>query len=234
MSRALSRVAFLVLLAGALAGCATSGPPVAAIGPLPGSSGPSNPAAGALTPVPSMPSATDAAVTPAGFVSFCMRLPDQCANPTGGPTDIALTPDLMKTLDKVNKDVNDAIWPEEDEQHYGRAEYWTIPTDGYGDCEDFALTKRRNLIALGVPIGALRIAVVITERDTRHAVLDVVTDKGDFVLDNLNDDVLPWNRTGFRWIERQDPRTAMGWVSLLPADRQLASTDGAMVTSAAQ
>ena len=50
----------------------------------------------------------------------------------------------------------------DDQRHYGRAEYWNIPTDGYGDCEDYALTKRRDLIAAGFPAQALRIAVVLT------------------------------------------------------------------------
>ena len=26
--------------------------------------------------------------------------------------------------------------PEEDAAHYGVVDYWTIPKDGYGDCED--------------------------------------------------------------------------------------------------
>ncbi len=133
-------------------------------------------------------------------------------------------------LSKVNSNVNAAIWPEDDSRHYGRVEYWTIPTDGYGDCEDYALTKRKNLAEMGLPLSALRIAVVVTPSAVRHAVLTVVTDKGDYVLDNLTDDILPWDRTGFTWIERQDPTKAMAWVSLRPADRMLASTGDSMVT----
>jgi predicted transglutaminase-like cysteine proteinase len=117
-------------------------------------------------------------------------------------------------LQRVNSSVNDAIWPEEDERHYGRAEFWTIPTDGYGDCEDYALTKRKALIDAGLSASALRIAVVVTPHDARHAVLTVATDRGDFVLDNLRNDVVAWNATGFAWVERQDPNRAMGWVSL--------------------
>ena len=144
-----------------------------------------------------------------------------------------MTQDVWKTLAKVNDDVNDAIWPEDDERHYGRAEYWTIPTDGYGDCEDYALTKRKQLMALGLSGAALRIAVVVTPDATRHAVLTVVTDKGDYVLDNLNNDVKPWESTGFQWVERQDPANAFAWVSLRPADRMLAAAAGANVITGA-
>ena len=103
---------------------------------------------------------------------------------------------------------------EGDATHYGKEEYWTIPTDGYGDCEDYVLAKRQVLIHLGLPEPALRIAVVITPRLVRHAVLTVVTDEGNFVLDNLRDDILPWDGTDYVFIKRQDPASVSGWVSL--------------------
>jgi len=71
---------------------------------------------------------------------------------------------------------------------------WTIPTDGYGNCKDYALAKRKDLAAAGFPILALRMAIVITPREKRHAVLTVATDKGDFVLDNLENDIVAWKR----------------------------------------
>jgi predicted transglutaminase-like cysteine proteinase len=100
---------------------------------------------------------------------------------------------------------------------------WTIPTDGYGGCEDYALTKRKDLIADGFPEPTLRIAVVVTPREARHAVLTVATDKGDFVLDNLRDDVVAWNATGHTWIERQDPSRPLAWVSLEQPARMIAA-----------
>lgn len=50
------------------------------------------------------------------------------------------------------------------------------------------LAKRQVLIHLGLPEPALRIAVVLTPSFVRHAVLTVVTDEGNFVLDNLHDE----------------------------------------------
>lgn len=95
--------------------------------------------------------------------------------------------------------------------HYGRAEYWTIPTDGYGDCDDYALTKRKQLQEIGFPAAALRLAVVYSPRSQLHAVLTVATNKGDFVLDNLDDDIRPWNTTRYDWIEVQDAKDPMQW-----------------------
>jgi len=153
-----------------------------------------------------------AAAMPAGFVSFCIRFTDQCL--TSDTESISLDAPTWKALSQVNDSVNNAISPETDLKHYGRAEYWNIPTDGLGDCEDYALTKRKELADAGYPISALRIAIVVTPQSERHAVLTVATDRGDFVLDNLNDEVQGWNATGYRWIERQDPYHAMQWVSI--------------------
>ena len=160
---------------------------------------------------------------PPGYVSFCIRFPDQCQATPNAPSSIQLSDAAWRTITKVNANINKSIWPEDDQTHYGRAEYWNIPTDGYGDCEDYALTKRKALIGEGFPQQALRIAVVDTPRNGRHAVLTVATDKGDFVLDNLRDEIVAWNATGYTWIERQDPKRPMGWVSLRGADRMIAS-----------
>lgn len=187
-------------------------------------------------PAPNLPDSQRAAVQPEGFISFCMRFSDQCLVHSGDSPKLSLTTQNWQLLNKVNNAVNNAIWPEDDQKHYGRAEYWTIPTDGYGDCDDYAVTKRKDLLAAGIPEPALRLAVVITPTNDRHAVLTVATDKGDFVLDNLTGDIQPWNRTGYTWIERQAAADPMKWVSLLPVyaeqpDHQ--PTAGSMIETAA-
>ena len=221
-----------MFVAATLGGCANSGmAPVASIPSAPLSVLPPKATALAVpVAVAPMPDAARKAATPSGYISFCLRFPDQCVIAPDAPTSIAMTPTLWGTLRKVNDAVNAAIWPEDDQRHYGRAEYWNIPTDGYGDCEDYALTKRRDLAALGISLAALRIAVVVTEDGSRHAVLTVVTDKGDYVLDNMKSEVLPWDKTGFTWIERQDPLKSMAWVSLGAADTMLADRSAGIVT----
>jgi len=157
------------------------------------------------------------AFEPAGFTSFCERFSDQCRPTPGGSSTIQLTPQTWILLNAVNEKVNGAIWPEDDLKHYGRAEYWTIPTDGYGDCEDYALTKRRDLLQAGLPSEALRLAVVYSEAAGRHAVLTVGTDKGDMVLDNMVGQIKTWRDSGYVWIERQDAANPMRWVALGPS-----------------
>ena len=154
------------------------------------------------------------AATPAGFIRFCLDWPDQCHYASHSPVRIGLTPERLRLIERINRAVNDEIWPEDDLRHYGRAEMWAIPRDGYGDCDDYSVTKRKNLADAGLPLSALRLAVVYSARSGRHAVLTVVTDEGDFVLDNLSPDILPWDKAGYVWIERQDGGDPFRWVSL--------------------
>ncbi len=83
----------------------------------------------------------------------------------------------------------------------------------YGDCEDYALEKRRQLIAAGVPETALSMAVAFTARGESHAVLMVSLESGDWVLDNLTPWATPWGDLNYRWVERQIPGTAL-WTTV--------------------
>jgi predicted transglutaminase-like cysteine proteinase len=152
---------------------------------------------------------------PAAFIGFCARFPDQCPAILGPARPIVLTEEIWKTLLKVNSTVNSSVRPLPDREHYGRSEYWTLSSDGYGDCEDYALTKRKDLIAAGLPLSALRMAVVVTPKRERHAVLLVETDKGEFVLDNLRSAILPWQVTGYRWVQRQNSLALLSWEAFL-------------------
>lgn len=161
-----------------------------------------------------MPSGQPESDPPPGFVSFCLRFQDQCQSNPSEAAVVILTDKVWAELRSVNSKTNADIWPADDQAHYGRPEYWTIPTDGYGDCDDYAVTKRQRLARLGLPLKALRVAVVMTPRNNRHAVLTVATDRGDFVLDNQTDEIVAWNQTGYRWLARQDDRNDWGWVAL--------------------
>jgi predicted transglutaminase-like cysteine proteinase len=158
-----------------------------------------------------MPAGTPTAAAPPGFISFCYRFADQCVSSANDSGVVHLDATSQALLENVNNRVNGAIRLKDDMRHYDRAEYWTIPTDGYGSSKAYALTKRRDLISAGLPERALRIAIASTSGNTRHTVLTVVTDHGDVVLDNLTDTVEPWDHAGYRWVARQDSRGELGW-----------------------
>jgi predicted transglutaminase-like cysteine proteinase len=47
-----------------------------------------------------------------------------------------------------------------------------------------------------------------------HAILTVRTTGGDFVLDNLNDEVKPWDETGYTYLKRQASDHTGRWVTI--------------------
>ena len=126
-----------------------------------------------------MPSGTPADSAPAGFVSFCSRNLDQCAPSENAASTVHIDDGATRHLEDVDYSINRSIHPEGDDAHYGVGEYWTLPRDGRGSCHDYALAKRAALIRDGYPERALRIAIVQTTREGRHAVLTVATDRGD-------------------------------------------------------
>jgi predicted transglutaminase-like cysteine proteinase len=144
---------------------------------------------------------------------FCNRHPAECSVNTREAAIIPLTDETWNLIVKVNRQVNSEIKPMTDQEQWGVVDSWDFPKTGYGDCEDYQLLKRKRLVAAGIPRRALRMTVVLDELNEGHAVLKVVTDRGDFVLDNKTNAVLPWDRTGYVYIKREG-HDSMAWVSL--------------------
>jgi predicted transglutaminase-like cysteine proteinase len=156
----------------------------------------------------------DASRPPIGWVEFCADRPRDCAATASTPRDVVLSARAWKDIVRVNNWVNDTIKPMTDLEHWGVVEKWSYPDDGYGDCEDYVLLKRRMLIEAGWPREALLITVVRDTRGDGHAVLTVKTDKGDYILDNQAEQILLWADTGYRFVKRQSQADPNVWVSL--------------------
>ncbi|HZH12307.1 MAG TPA: transglutaminase-like cysteine peptidase [Microvirga sp.] len=123
---------------------------------------------------------------------------------------VSLTPERMAELRQVNQYVNSTIVEVTDLEQYGREDVWALPTSGKGDCEDFALLKRKMLIERGWPASTLSVTVGATGQGVAHAVLMVTTAQGQWVLDNLTSSILPPSRTGHVYYARQSGK---GWLS---------------------
>jgi predicted transglutaminase-like cysteine proteinase len=113
----------------------------------------------------------------------------------------------------VNASVNDRIMARTDMQVYGREEYWEYPVDA-GDCEDYALQKRKELSERGFALSDLLITVVRKPDGEGHAVLTVRTSQGDFILDNLNSEVKLWSDTDYTFLKRQASFDTGRWVTI--------------------
>src|SRR6516165_8636001 len=137
----------------------------------------------------------EVARAPIGWVEFCASNPGECATVPSAPRDVVLTTKAFEDLISINRYVNGIIKPMTDLEHWGTIEKWSYPDDGYGDCEDYVLLKRRLLIKAGWPREALLITVVRDRMDVGHAVLTVKSDRGEFILDNQVEEILPWFET---------------------------------------
>src|SRR5215468_2717303 len=152
---------------------------------------------------------------PYGFVQFCERMPEECKQGPQEEQRFSASPERLSELNAINQAVNHEITPATDLEVYGQTEYWTIPTTR-GDCEDFALLKRKRLMARGWPASAVLMTVVRDERGEGHAVLTVRTMQGDFILDNKVDEVKLWHRTPYEYVMRQSYLNTKVWMSLDP------------------
>lgn len=126
----------------------------------------------------------------------------------------------ISVLRRVNDAINSQVQPRTDLDNYGVPERWTMPLrygdTVYGDCEDYALEKRRALIDAGVPETDLFLATAFSRRTGKHAVLIARTDSGDYVLDNASARIRPWRDTPYVWLSRQDPERPDRWVRVPP------------------
>lgn len=166
-----------------------------------------------------LPSTAFAAVTsgPARPISawteFCERYRSECAIDRNEPTVITLTSAIWQTINTVNRRVNRSLQAVTDQDHWNTPDRWDLGEDGSGDCEDYQLLKRRMLVDAGLPRRAMRMTVVIDEKGEGHAVLTIITNRGDLILDNKVNAVLPWTQTHYAFVKRES-QEGLGWVAL--------------------
>lgn len=150
---------------------------------------------------------------PIGHYEFCRIHASECMPTSADRGPMRLTEERWRTLLDVNYTVNTAIQPLTDQEIYGVEERWAYPRS-VGDCEDFALLKRKMLIGKGIDPSDLLITVVLQPNGEGHAVLTVRTDHGDFVLDNMRNKVLLWSQTEYTFLKRQASDNPGRWVKL--------------------
>jgi len=168
---------------------------------------------GALAGCSSYPEASASEMTTAGpiivnagAVNYCKAHPKYCGRSTR--TDkLELTPERWRVLNQVNERVNASMRHVDD----GEFDQWSHDDKPTGDCEDFALRKRRELIDAGWPAHVLLIATAKIWTGEGHAVIVVVTDRGDYIMDNLQRYVVHWEDVSYEWIRKQSPRDGTRW-----------------------
>ena len=153
-------------------------------------------------------------LAPMAFMRFCARYPRDCkaSRIMFRPTPVALTKARKAELEKVNRGVNRAIKPQENTDGVMAEEWLVSPREG--DCNDYAVTKRHELLARGWPSRSLLLAEVVIASGEHHLILVVRTRENDFVLDNLNWNVRPVSEIGYQWVRAQQTKNPRYWSTI--------------------
>lgn len=148
------------------------------------------------------------AYPPAAFNAFCARERSICST-KGTRKVVELTKARKAELSKVNLSVNSQVAERSDYETTGNADDWRVPRDK-GDCEDFAILKKRELMRRGWPSSALLLTVAISGGEG-HTVLTVRTKDGDLILDNRTSSIKDWSRTPYNYFARQSQSNGKNW-----------------------
>jgi predicted transglutaminase-like cysteine proteinase len=150
---------------------------------------------------------------PIGHYEFCQANPDECNQRFASAPAPKVTEFGWSAIRDINTSVNHRIEAKTDFEVYGREEVWAYPITA-GDCEDYVLEKRRELAEKGFSLADLLITVVRKPDGEGHAVLTVRTSDGDYILDNLTDDVKLWTDTSYTFLKRQASFNTGRWVTI--------------------
>ena len=150
---------------------------------------------------------------PMGHSRFCLKYPEDCAvhGIDFRHRNITLTPQRWNELNSVNREVNRDIVAEITPGD-GVTEEWVI-APRRGDCKDYAITKRHQLLALGWPSRALLLAEVVVPSGEHHLILVVRLVETDLVLDNLTANIRTVAMTyrQYRWVRMETPQNPKFW-----------------------
>lgn len=154
---------------------------------------------------------------PIGHYEFCQTHKDECNIKSTNTVAPRVTEFGWNVVRQINSKVNHDIMPMTDQEIFGRDEVWAYPKD-VGDCEDFALLKRKLLLEAGFSPADVLMTVVRKPDGEGHAVLTLRTSDGDYILDNLSPDVKLWSETPYRFLKRQASFNTGRWVTIENSD----------------
>jgi predicted transglutaminase-like cysteine proteinase len=157
-----------------------------------------------------------AALPPIGHSRFCVRYPNDCKvqGIDFRRRNITLTPERWNELKIINRRVNSNILATVTAGN-GATEQWRISPPA-GDCKDYAITKRHELLARGWPSRSLLLSEVVVSSGEHHLLLIVRVKDADLVLDNLSDEIqlVSMTHDQYHWVRIQSPQNPKFWTRL--------------------
>ncbi len=156
------------------------------------------------------------ALPPMGHSRFCLHYPKECKvhGVDFRKRNFKMTSRRWDDLNRVNRDVNAAIWGVASDLTDTIADWAISPPTG--DCKDYAVTKRHQLLALGWPSRSLLLSDVVLPSGDHHLLLVVRFKDGSVVLDNLSNDIrlVSMTHDRYHWSRIQSPLSPMLWMGV--------------------
>jgi predicted transglutaminase-like cysteine proteinase len=156
------------------------------------------------------------ALPPIGHSRFCVHYPQDCKvhGLDFRKRNVTMTSKRLDELNRVNRDVNNAIWPVDRGGTDTTAEWAISPPSG--DCKSYAVTKRHELLARGWPSRGLLLSDVVLPSGEHHLLLVVRLKDANVVLDNLSNDIrlvaMTYDR--YQWTRIQSPLNPALWMGV--------------------
>ena len=157
---------------------------------------------------------TTPALAPMAHTRFCVQFPADCeAQPVDfRQRNVELTEARWTELNTINRAVNREIIPQ---RNLGgvMTEHWLVAPQT-GECHDYAVTKRHELLARGWPARSLLLSEVVVPSGEHHLVLLVRAKDADLVLDNLSANIRTVSETPYKWVRVESPSDPKYWSSV--------------------
>ena len=102
-----------------------------------------------------------------------------------------------KLAERINSDVNARVTYKSDLEQFDTPEFWAM-AGKFGDCEDYALLKRKMLIDAGFDRDKIHLCTCFVD-GAGHCVLLVETDRGNYILDNNQSEPVQPNFLSYKW-----------------------------------
>jgi predicted transglutaminase-like cysteine proteinase len=153
-------------------------------------------------------------LAPVAHTIFCVNYPRECSTSHGSLSFFTVDPQVLyRELDAVNREVNAAIKPAPEKS--GKLGGWTLfPPEG--NCNDYVVSKRHELLQRGWPSSALQLAEIIVPKTGDHHLVLVASARGNiFVLDNLKFNAVPLTDSiEYQWIRIESSQDPGYWISM--------------------
>jgi predicted transglutaminase-like cysteine proteinase len=151
---------------------------------------------------------------PLAHTIFCLQYPVECTGSDAAAAFFLVSAQQLETeLSDINRRVNLSIQPIRTNDAGTLGDRWLL-SPLVGNCNDYAVSKRHELLRLGWPSWALLLAEVKLKTGEHHLVLVANARFESFVLDNLSQEIVPLTaEIEYQWIRIESGDDPKLWIT---------------------